>query len=448
MNTTTSHAKEETQALGPQMAAFEAMEKATNGAAPSWLRCLRTSGIAYFADLGLPTATMEDWRQTNPEPLASFGFSSPSRPSNWSHGMIDGWTLPGMDASRLVLVDGWFMPELGRWPRHAGGVQIGSLEETIRSRPQWIERFLGRAARYETNALAAMNTAFLRDGVVVHVPAGVRLSAPVYILHLATTKGAVIQPRVLVVADANAQVEVVEDFVSLGSQPSWTNSVTEIFAAEGATVEHVKIQRENRHSLHTALVEARQRAQSRIVSHSISLGARLARNDINLRLEAPGCDSVLNGLYVAEGDQLVDHHTIADHASPHCASHEFYHGILTGRAKGVFNGRIYVRQGAQKTDAKQTNRNLLLSTEATVHTKPQLEIFADDVKCTHGATVGQLDDQALFYLRARGIGETAARRMLIQAFAADVLNRISREPLRNGLESLLNTFLENHPVVT
>jgi Fe-S cluster assembly protein SufD len=448
MTTTISETDHAARPLEPQMRAFEALEKASGQATPPWLRCLRTSGIAYLGELGLPTSALEDWRQTNPAPLSTFEFRTPELTATLSREEVDRLLLPGLKGPRLVFVDGFHAPALSDPLTLPEGCFAGSLATGIHSMPELLEKHLGRAARHETNALAAMNTAFLRDGALVRVTAGQEVKAPIYILHIAATAGAVIQPRSLFLVEAGASVEIIEDFVSLGSAQSWTNGVTEIFAGENATVEHVKIQRENGTSLHTATIEGRQKADSRIRSHSISLGARLARNDINLRFEDTGCESILNGLYFAEGDQLVDHHTIADHRSPHCASHEFYHGIMAGRAKGVFNGRIFVRQDAQKTDAKQTNRNLLLSTDATVHTKPQLEIFADDVKCTHGATVGQLDEEALFYLRARGIGESSARRMLIQAFASDVLNRIHHEPIRTALESLLAGRLDRQLVLS
>jgi Fe-S cluster assembly protein SufD len=321
------------------------------------------------------------------------------------------------------------------------GLILGSLAEAVRDHPTLLESCLGRVARHENDAFAALNTAFIQDGAFVYIPQHLELETPIHLLFIASGPGLLIQPRNVIVARAHSHVRIVEEYVSLTDSACFTNAVTELMAGGGSRVEHLKVQRENTASLHVATLETRQHRESRVLSHSISLGARLARNNIRLRFEEEGGESVLNGLYFADGQQLVDHHTIADHASPHCASHEFYHGILAGKSRGVFNGKILVRQGAQKTDAKQTNRNLLLSQDATINAKPQLEILADDVKCTHGATVGQLDDEALFYLRSRGLGETQARHLLIRAFASDVLNRITIQPVRDALEARLLDLL-------
>jgi Fe-S cluster assembly protein SufD len=425
--------------MQPILAAFEAFEKSSSDRAPAWLRTLRTSGVSYFIELGFPAVTQEEWRFTNPEPLASFPFVRAGAPDrhDLTASDLEAFRFGALKGPRLVFVDGWFVPELSSLVVPDRDVTIASLATALRWQPNLLESRLGRIARHEDRPLTALNTAFLQDGAFIQVPAGTEWETPIHLLFVSRTPGAVVQPRNLIVAEARSRVRVIEDYVSLHQAASFTNAVTEIVAGPGAWVEHVKIQRENTASLHVAAIEAQQARDSRVLSHSISLGARLARNDINLRFQAEGCESVLNGLYFAGGGQLTDHHTLADHASPHCASHEFYHGILAGQARGVFNGRILVRPDAQKTDAKQTNRNLLLSDEATVNTKPQLEIFADDVKCTHGATVGQLDEDAMFYLRSRGIGQERARQMLIQAFASDVLNRITIEPVRQTLDALL-----------
>ncbi|NDD37249.1 MAG: Fe-S cluster assembly protein SufD, partial [Verrucomicrobia bacterium] len=250
------------------------------------------------------------------------------------------------------------------------------------------------------------------------------------------------QPRNLIVAGTNSSAKIVEHYVSLGGAAHFTNAVTEIAVGEGANIEHAKFQEENLEAFHIATVQVTLARDSRFLSHSISTGARLARHNINLVMTGQGVDCVMNGLYAAGGKQLVDHHTVADHAQPHCGSHEYYHGILGGSSRGVFNGKIFVRKDAQKTDAKQTSRNLLLTDTATVNSKPQLEILADDVKCTHGATVGQLNDEALFYCRTRGIAEVNARRLLTHAFASEIVNRITVEPVREHLEQVLWARLE------
>jgi Fe-S cluster assembly protein SufD len=267
----------------------------------------------------------------------------------------------------------------------------------------------------------------------------------VHILYLSSghDSGQTASPRNLIIADANSRVKVVETYFSAEHTVHFTNAITEIVVGDGGHLEHCKFQDENLEAFHVATVQAHLADKSHYTSHSISTGARIARNNINLVMGGEWVDCVMNGLYLVGDKQLVDHHTIADHAKPNCGSHEFYHGILGGQARGVFNGKIFVRKDAQKTDAKQTNRNLLLTETARVDTKPQLEILADDVKCTHGATVGQLNDDAIFYFRTRGIGEQTARQMLTHAFAGEILNRITMLPVREHLEQLLWQRLEN-----
>jgi len=276
------------------------------------------------------------------------------------------------------------------------------------------------------------------------VPANVVVEQPVQLLYLAASArpGAAVHARNLIVAQPGSSVKIMETYASLTEAPHLTNAVTELALGPEARVEHCRLQNENERAFHVAWVQAAQSRHSHWLSHSIATGARLARNQIQALLNDEGAEAILNGLYLARGEQLIDHHTVVDHAKPHCESHEFYFGILSGRAHGVFNGKIFVRQDAQKTNAKQTNRNLVLSERALINTKPQLEIFADDVKCTHGATVGQLNEEALFYLRARGIGSEMARRMLVRAFANDAVERITLAPAREHLEKLLTELFE------
>jgi Fe-S cluster assembly protein SufD len=433
----------EPQPLAAPLAAFEQFEREAARESLPWLRSLRTSGISYFAELGFPTSAMEDWRFTNPAPLAAFPFVPALRPSTGP--LVDAalarFDIPGLEAHRLVFVDGHFAPGLSHIRPTPPETVISNLAEAARSAPALVASCVGRVARHEANALTALNTAFVQDGAFICLPPNLDLETPVHLLFVASRPGTVIQPRNVIVARAHSRLRVIEDYVSLTESASFTNTVTEIMAGAGSRIEHLKLQRENTASLHVAAIEARQHRESHVLSHSVSFGAALARNHICLRFDEGGCEGILNGLYLAAGEQLVDHHTVADHAHPRCNSREFYHGILGGKARGVFNGRIFVRPDAQKTDAKQTNRNLLLSNEATVNTKPQLEIFADDVKCTHGATVGQLDEEAAFYLRSRGLGEDQARLMLLRAFAGDVLGRIEVAAARRHLEQFLDDRL-------
>ena len=281
------------------------------------------------------------------------------------------------------------------------------------------------------------------------MPAGRRVEAPIHLLFISTAKeaGATAHPRNLIIAEKASQVTVLESYVSIADAAYFTNAVTELVLGEGAAVEHVKFQDESRNAFHMAAVHAQLGRGCNLISHSIATGARLSRNNIRTALAGEGVECILNGLYLTRGDQLADHHMVVEHAQPHCNSHEYYNGILDGRSKGVFHGRILVRPAAQKTDAKQTNKNLLLSEDATVDTKPQLEIYADDVKCTHGATIGQLNEESIFYLRARGIGAETARRMLIHAFAGEIIERIRHAPAREELDKLVWERLEQNPRV-
>lgn len=273
------------------------------------------------------------------------------------------------------------------------------------------------------------------------------METPVQFIYVSTGRqnGAAIHPRNLVIAGANSQVTVLESYVSLGGSGYFTNAVTELFAGDNARLEFVKFQDEALDAFHIAGFHGEFGRTSNVNVHSFALGAKLSRNDIRTKLAGEGLECILNGLYLTRGEQLADHHMVVEHAQPHCASHEYFNGILDDKSKGVFHGRILVRPIAQKTDAKQTNKNLLLSDDASANTKPQLEIYADDVKCTHGATIGQLNEESIFYLRSRGIGPETARRMLIHAFAGEIIERIRHEPAREELDKLVWERLEANP---
>jgi Fe-S cluster assembly protein SufD len=309
-----------------------------------------------------------------------------------------------------------------------------SLEEASQKKPDLLEAALGRHANMESNVFAALNTAFLQDGFLVHLNTESALKSPIHLQFLESGRGVMSFPRILVVADRHSQATIVETYSTLGESADLTAAVCEFVLAEGARIDHYRINDASTRSFHFATHQVTQQRSSHFRSHAITLGGALVRNDISGLLSGEGCECTLNGLYFVDGNRLIDNHTVIDHAMPHCNSHELYKGIITDKGKGVFNGKIFVRQDAQKTDAKQTNQTLLLSPDATIDTKPQLEIFADDVKCTHGATVGQLDDEMLFYLRTRGIGKDQAQAMLQYAFANDILERIEVAPLREMLE--------------
>jgi Fe-S cluster assembly protein SufD len=321
-------------------------------------------------------------------------------------------------------------------------VRVDSLARVLHAEPALLERRLGRVLR-EGNAFAALNTAFLEDGAVVIVPAGVALEAPIHVVHHSTVTGApsVAHPRVLVVAGRNSQSTIVESYGGPAGETYFTNAVTEIALEDGAIVDHYKIQREGQAAFHMATLAVSQGRDARFSSHGITIGGALSRQEVDQRFTGEGGECVLGGLFLISRTQLADTHTRVEHAVPHCSSRQLYKGIVDGQARGVFVGRIYVAKDAQKTDAQQTNKNLLLSRQALVHSVPQLEILADDVKCKHGSTTGQLDPTALFYLRSRGIGEDAARSLLVYAFASDLVARIKVEALRTGLGRYLRERL-------
>lgn len=349
--------------------------------------------------------------------------------------------LPG--AIRLVFLNGGFVPELSRTGKLPAGVVVGNLASVLDSPVEQLRSYLGRLADFHDQVFPAWNTAFLRDGALVLLPRNCVLAEPIQLLFASVPQGKsnVSHPRVLIVAQSSSQAAVIERYLSPGAESEvyFSNAVTEIALEENASLEHYKLQQESREAFHIAHTQVRQARGSNFCSSYIGLGGRLVRNEIRILFGAEGSEATLNGLYLGAGRQHLDNHTVIDHARPHCTSHQLYKGILTDRAHGVFNGKVIVRQDAQKTDAKQTNKVLLLSEEATINTKPQLEIFADDVKCTHGATVGQLDAEAVFYLQSRGLGLEEARNLLTFAFANDIVDRIRLEGIRRHLENLLTS---------
>ncbi len=442
----TAEAPSRVKEKNSQLARFDQFESTEASGNPSWLLALRRNAITRFEELGFPTTNHEEWRFTPITAIARLSFNPILSPSSTkvTAAQIAPFTFDHLKGNCLVFLDGHFSEKLSTLqPKDRLRIQPLSKALGTNSLP---EQHLGRLASFEENAFAALNTAFFQDGVLIVIPKGETVQDPIHMLHVQTRSepGSTKHPRHLIVAERDARLTLIEDYVSLVDGPYFTNAVTEIHVSEGAQVEHCRIQAESHHAYHIATVQAVQERNSRWISHSISHGASIARINIQTRFTGEGGDAILNGLYIGSNRQLVDHHTIVDHAKPHCTSHEFYHGVLDGEARGVFNGKIFVRKDAQKTDAKQTSRNLLLSDSATIDTKPQLEIFADDVKCTHGATVGQLNDDAIFYLRSRGIGLPLARQMLVHAFASEILERITIEPVRRELDQHIYDRLEEH----
>jgi len=384
---------------------------------PAWLAALRERAMGRFGELGFPTTRDEEWRFTNVAPIARVPFA----PSVAARLEKVPFALPG--ASTILFVNG----RLVSAERLPEGVKLLTPEEA--------EPHLGRYAKFDDHAFAALNTAFLEGGAFLQVARNQVVDRPIHVLFVATGAG-VTYPRTLVVAGANSQAAVLETYIGAGEEVYFTNAVSEFVAEDNAVVEHCKLQLEGPQAFHVAVSQARVGHGANFTSHSISLGGALVRNDAGAVL-AEGSEATLNGLYVAGGRQHVDNHTAIDHAKPHAASHELYKGILDGHASAVFNGKIYVRPDAQKTDAKQTNKNLVLSEDAVINTKPELQIWADDVRCTHGATIGQIDAESIFYLQSRGIGREQARSILTAAFAGDIVERVRNQAIRARLEGVL-----------
>ena len=411
---------------------------------PAAITALRRMAIERFATLGFPTLRQEDWRQTNVAPIAQGTFTRPQGPEP----VVDLHRLEPLAvgaAARLVFVDGRLSPRLSSLGELPAGVIVASLAEALEKAPDKVEPWLGQHARFDDHPFVALNTAFLRDGALVWVPRGVIVEKPIHLMFVSSSTGIVTFPRNLFVTGENSQVTLVETYAGMGAY--FTCPVTELVAGPASVVDHYKVQVESREAFHMATFQIEAERSCSPSSHSISIGGALVRNDVNAVLDGEGIDCILNGLYLGEGRQVIDNHMRVEHAKPHCASHELYKGVLDGAARSVFNGLIHVHPGAQKTDAKQSNRNLLLSANAIANSNPQLEIFADDVKCTHGSTVGQLDEDAIFYLRSRGIGEEAARSLLTYAFASDIVERIKVEPVRRDLEEFLFARLPQGEVV-
>ena len=410
------------------------------GNGPEWLRSIRRAAIAHFSELGFPTLHDEDWRFTNVAPITqtSFQFAQNGR-LELPPQAIAPFRPSGSASCQLVFVDGRYAPALSRLGRLAEGVQIGGLAQALTDDRGLLEQHLARYADYQHDAFCALNTAFMEDGAFVRLPRRTVLEEPIYLLYVSTATGgpAITHPRNLILAGDDSQATVVEDYVSLNGDVHFSNVVTEVVVGENSVLGHYLIERESTQAFHVSTLRLEQGRSSSVACHSVLLGGALVRNNIHPVLAGEGGDCLINGLFMPAGRQHMDNYMKVEHASPHCDSRQFFNGILDDQSRGVFHGRIIVHKDAQKTDAKQTNRNLLLSEEAQIDTKPQLEIYADDVKCTHGATIGQIDDDALFYLRARGIAEASARALLLLAFAGETLQRMPVEPIRKHLEALV-----------
>jgi Fe-S cluster assembly protein SufD len=406
---------------GTWLAQFTAQPKAE-----PWVQALREAALQRFVGLGFPTTHDEEWRFTNVAPIVRTQFAPAGSWGGYWNGYF--WS------EGIVFLNGTFLPPQGS-PSLPPGVHAGTLADA--------EPHLANHATFERNAFVALNTAFLDEVVVIRIDRSAVVEQPIHVVHVVPSEKQpqVAHPRTLILVGSNAQCSIVETYI--GTRAYFTNAVTEIVAGEGAVIDHYKLQQESPEAFHVATMHATLGRSANFSSQSISLGGALVRNDANVTL-SEGTEATLNGLYIVNGRQHVDNHTQIDHAKPHGTSHELYKGILDGHATAVFNGRIIVRKDAQKTDSKQTNKNLVLSDDAVINTKPELQILADDVRCTHGATIGQLDAEALFYLQSRGIGRHQARDLLTYAFAQDILDRVKVPTLKDQLEKVLFEKFHEH----
>lgn len=418
---------------------FGEFEKKLNGGSESFIHSKRKEALSNFSRLDFPTIKDEEWKYTSIAPLLKYNFVPSYEKKEVSKDFVKSLLFDEMEHNLIVFINGRYSAEHSDLLNLPEGVIVGSIADEMKKKNEILLKHFGKYADSQNHIFTALSTAYTEDGAFIYVPAGKIVEEPIHIISITTsgTEKILTQPRNLFISEKNSQVTIIEHYASEEENIYFTNAVTEIVAEENAVVDHIKLQEESKKAFHIARMEVDQERSSNFSSHLISTGAELTRNDFNARFNDEGGECTLNGLYMIDGTQLFDAHTLMDHAKPHCNSHEHYKGILDDKSRGVFNGKVIVRQDAQKTNAFQENNNILLSDEALVNTKPQLEIFADDVKCSHGATIGQMDDDAKFYLKSRGIGEEASKGILLHAFASDVVTSIKIETIRNYVEKLI-----------
>lgn len=425
-------------------ARFAAFARQAEDTEPAWLREARRAAFERFRALGFPTARDEAWRHTDAARIARTRFDAAPVAALDPPALRGALVLEDPESPILVFVNGRLAPAASRLAGLPGGARVLGLADALASDPAFLEAHLGRTAASDAHPFTALNAAFVEDGAVVHLRPGTVVEHPIQLVFLAGTAGGAgapfeTHPRVLVVAEEGSQAVIVESFAGEGMYLA--NAVSEVILGAGAVLAHVKVQRESTAGFHVGRTRAALGRGAGYSSTSLALGSALARNEVDVVFGGEGGSCALFGLYAVAGAQHTDNQTFVDHARPRCSSQQLYKGVLAGKARGVFNGRVVVRKDAQGTDAHQTNRNLLLTEEALVDTKPQLEIHADDVRCTHGATIGRLADDEVFYLRARGIGLEAARDILTRAFARETVARVRPEALRQALEAIVEEQL-------
>jgi Fe-S cluster assembly protein SufD len=424
---------------------FKKFENSLNGESALPIHGIRKEAISNFSKLDFPNTKDEEWKYTNISPLLKYNFKPATTKPEVFADQVNKFLFDKLEHSLLVFINGQFEEKLSKIKDLPEGVIAGSIAKAIKEKSPVVEKHFGKYSDSKNQIFTALSTAYTKDGAFVFIPEGKIVEGPVHILFLTSSgdENILSQPRNLFVAGKNSQVTIIEHFSSLDQSIYFTNSVTEIVAEENAIVSHIKLQEESKKAFHIGRMEVEQERASNFTSYAISLGGDISRNDFNCTFNDEGGESTLNGLFLLNGNQLFDVHTLIDHAKPHCNSHEHYKGILDDKSRGVFNGKVMVRKDAQKTNAFQENNNIILSNDALVNTKPQLEIFADDVKCSHGATIGQLDDDSMFYLKSRGIGEETAKTILIHAFASDVVQTIKIKAVKDYIEEILTQRFNN-----
>lgn len=425
--------------ISPIVSCFDPMfeQSTARNSAPEWLRSIRRNGIESFRGQGFPSCADEQWRFTDIRPIAVGDYRLPKEDSPpLTTAEIAASAGTDMDSYRMVFVDGRFAPALSRLE---GFPESGFLGHRFSHSESRAAERLGKTGSLLQGAFPTLNAAFIDEGAVVEVPAGMELPKPIQLLYVSSGREPMVAtfPRNLILIGEDSRAVLVETYLGQGSMGGLTNVVTEVAIGARASLNHVAIQRENARAFHIRNSCILQEEASQYRSTAITLGGSISRNDIQVVLNGEHGDCTLNGLYLGADRQLIDNHTRIDHLAPNCHSWEVYKGILDDRAAGVFNGKIFVHPGAQKTDAKQTNRVLLLTNDAKINTKPELEIFADDVKCTHGATIGKLNEEAAFYLRSRGLSRDQARSILMYAFAGEVLSHVTVPEVRNDIDTVL-----------
>jgi Fe-S cluster assembly protein SufD len=419
---------------------FKRFESKLNGEANSEFHKIRKEAIEAFNRMDFPSLKNEEWKYTTISPILKYGFlpANENQSIQLNKSQIEKFEITGLETNLIVLINGKFSFEFSNNKSLPEGTVITSLASAIKEHENLVREYFGKYLKQE-NGFIALNTAFANDGAFIFIPDNINLEKPIQIINInGDEKESVLsQPRNIFISGRNSSATIIETHNSLSDNISFTNYISEIFVGENSNIQYIKIQNENSRSFHISRTQAEQKKHSIFTTYTVTTGGALVRNDNNILLNDEGCETHLFGLYLTNGSQHVDNHTLIDHAKPHCMSNELYKGVLNDKSHAVFNGKVFVRPDAQKTNAYQSNKNILLTKEASVDTKPQLEIYADDVRCTHGATVGQLDDESIFYLRSRGIPKEHARRILIRAFADDIFENISSEIIHEHIQKLI-----------